>query len=101
VLKLLDSRLEQTTWFAGDESITADIMSVFSMTTMRTFMPFDLSQVSIYIEIYQEGGWEEGVKGRHGKGRSGLHIDIGWISAWTFPAVKSSIELAELGESTN
>jgi glutathione S-transferase len=43
VLKLLDSRLEQTTWFAGDESIAADIMSVFSMTTMRTFIPFDLS----------------------------------------------------------
>ena len=42
VLKLLDSRLEQTTWFARDEFTAADIMGVFSLT-MRTFIPFDLS----------------------------------------------------------
>jgi glutathione S-transferase len=43
VLVLLDSRLEQARWFAGDEFTTADIMSVFSLTTMRTFVPFGLS----------------------------------------------------------
>lgn len=42
MLKLADSRLEQTTLFAGDDFTAADIMSVFSMTTIWTFMLFDL-----------------------------------------------------------
>jgi glutathione S-transferase len=44
VLGLLESRLAQATWLAGDEFTAADVMSVFSLTTMRTFMPFDLSR---------------------------------------------------------
>jgi glutathione S-transferase len=44
MLRLLDSRLEQTLWLAGDDFTAADVMSVFSLTTMRKFMPFDLSR---------------------------------------------------------
>ena len=51
VLKLLDSQLEHATWLAGNEFTAADIMSVFSLTTVRMFMPFDLSRVSTNIEI--------------------------------------------------
>jgi glutathione S-transferase len=43
VLELLEARLATTTWLAGDEFTAADIMSVFSLTTMRNFTPVDLS----------------------------------------------------------
>jgi glutathione S-transferase len=43
VLKLLDSRLEHAVRLAGDEFTAADIMGVFSLTTVRMFMSSDLS----------------------------------------------------------
>lgn len=42
VLALVEERLGQAPCFAGDEFTAADIMSVFSLTTMRLFMPIDL-----------------------------------------------------------
>jgi glutathione S-transferase len=42
VLTLLDSRLAKATYLAGREFTAADIMSVFSLTTMRLFQPLDL-----------------------------------------------------------
>lgn len=42
VLALLDARLSQAPYLAGDFS-AADIMSVFSLTTMRRFHPVDLA----------------------------------------------------------
>ncbi len=43
VLALLEARLGHVAWLAGDEFTAADIMSVFSLTTMRLFQPFDLA----------------------------------------------------------
>lgn len=43
VLALVESRLGETTWLAGDEFTAADIMSVFSLTTMRLFQAVDLA----------------------------------------------------------
>ena len=42
-LGMVDQRLAETTYLAGDEFSAADIMIVFSLTTMRYFMPFDLT----------------------------------------------------------
>ena len=42
ILQLVDARLRAATYFAGDEFTAADIMSVFSLTTMRQFQPVDL-----------------------------------------------------------
>ena len=42
VMQLVDARLRGATWLAGDEFTAADIMSVFSLTTMRRFQPVDL-----------------------------------------------------------
>jgi glutathione S-transferase len=42
VLRLVDARLREATYFAGSEFTSADIMSVFSLTTMRLFQPVDL-----------------------------------------------------------
>ena len=42
-LALVESRLGQANYFAGGEFTAADIMMVFSLTTMRYIMPIDLS----------------------------------------------------------
>ncbi|WP_207478696.1 glutathione S-transferase family protein [Arenibaculum pallidiluteum] len=43
VLALIEARLAQNHHLAGAEFTAADIMSVFSLTTMRLFQPVDLS----------------------------------------------------------
>lgn len=43
VMALVEARLGEATYFAGDEFTAADIMSVFSFTTMRLFQPMDLA----------------------------------------------------------
>jgi glutathione S-transferase len=42
-LGLVNTRLEDVEYLAGEEFTAADIMSVFSLTTMRYFYPADLS----------------------------------------------------------
>lgn len=42
-LQLVDDRVGSATWLAGDEFTAADIMIVFTLTTMRLFMPLDLA----------------------------------------------------------
>lgn len=42
VMALVESRLGETDDLAGQDVTAADIMSVFSLTTMRLFQPWDL-----------------------------------------------------------
>ena len=42
VLELIEQRVATKPWLAGAEFTAADIMSVFSLTTMRLFYPLDL-----------------------------------------------------------
>ncbi|KAJ9498527.1 hypothetical protein H2202_006214 [Exophiala xenobiotica] len=53
-LKAVEARLSQTrAWLAGDEFTAADIMNVFCLTTMRTFVMFRLSRypnILAYLE---------------------------------------------------
>ena len=42
-LDLVEARLGQADYLAGQVFTAADIMTVFSLTTMRIFMPFDLA----------------------------------------------------------
>ena len=42
-LRLVDARLAESEYLAGAEFTAADIMSVFTLTTMRLFQPLDLS----------------------------------------------------------
>jgi glutathione S-transferase len=53
-LNFLDARLEKNQWLAGEEFTAADIMTVFSLTTMRVFMPVELEPY-LYIVGYVEG----------------------------------------------
>ena len=42
VMALVEARLGEAEYLAGSEFTAADIMSVFSLTTMRLFQPLDL-----------------------------------------------------------
>jgi glutathione S-transferase len=42
VMELIETRLREVPYFAGSEFTAADIMSVFSLTTMRLFQPVSL-----------------------------------------------------------
>lgn len=42
-LALLETRLGDVPWLAGQDFTAADIMTVFCLTTMRRYLPYDLS----------------------------------------------------------
>lgn len=42
-LRHVDSRLGEAPYFAGEAFTAADVMAVFSLTTMRYFLPLDIS----------------------------------------------------------
>ena len=43
IMELVNDRLIQVPWLAGEEFTAADIMTVSSFTTMRLFYPMDLT----------------------------------------------------------
>lgn len=51
VLELVETRLRDADYLAGQEFTAADIMIVFSLTTMRIFMPLDLTPYA-HIRAY-------------------------------------------------
>lgn len=44
VLKHIDERVSSSTWLAGEEFTAADVLSVFSLTTMRKFEQINLGE---------------------------------------------------------
>jgi glutathione S-transferase len=57
VLDLVEARLGKADYFAGRAFTTADIMIVFSLTTMRLFLPFDLAPYpAILVYLQRIGG---------------------------------------------
>ena len=59
----MDSRLATNPWLAGDEFTAADIMTVFTLTTMRVFYGFELSgypHILAYLErVVQRDGYKK------------------------------------------
>ena len=51
VFGLVDARLADAPFLAGSELTAADVMTVFSLTTMRYFMPVDLAPYA-HIRAY-------------------------------------------------
>lgn len=67
----MDARLVENTWLAGDEFTAADIMTVFTLTTMRMFYPFDLTD---HRGIQ---GFLKSVSRREGYRKARAHADPG------------------------
>jgi glutathione S-transferase len=71
VMEIVDARLREASYFAGSEFTAADIMSVFSLTTMRLFQPVNLRSYTGILSYLA----------RDGQGRSGSCPDgrLKWI----------------------
>lgn len=68
VLGLVEKRLGETSYLAGDAFSAADIVAVFSLTTMRLFLPLDLSPYPNILAYLQRIGAREGYRRAMQKG---------------------------------
>jgi hypothetical protein len=84
---------------AGKEFTAADIMSVFPLTTVWMFIPFDLS-VRVSANIGRVG-WEEGDRDAITKGDPSFTPMLGRPAPELFRATKLSTEVEKLRESAN
>ncbi|KIW52829.1 hypothetical protein PV05_08446 [Exophiala xenobiotica] len=77
-LAALETRLAKTrAWLAGDEFTAADIMSVFCLTTMRTFVRFDLRGYPNILAYLERAGRREKYQAAMAKGDPGLDWEVG------------------------
>ena len=68
LLALVETRLGEAPYFAGREFTAADIMSVFSLTTMRLFQPIDLAPYPNILAYLQRIGERPAYRRAMGKG---------------------------------
>jgi len=68
VLALIEARLAQNDYLVGSTFTAADIMSVFSLTTMRLFHPVDLATYPNILEYLQRIGGRAGYQRPMAKG---------------------------------
>lgn len=87
-LEHVDQRLAKATWFAGDEFTAADIMSVFTLTTMRQFYPLDLSPYKSILAWLQRVAKREGYQKAMKKGDPDLPLMIDGPPPPTFGGIK-------------
>ena len=67
-LDLLEARLADKPYLAGEVFTAADVMLVFSLTTMRHFTPLDLSPYPAILAYLQRIGQREGYRRAMQKG---------------------------------
>jgi len=71
-LNLVEARLGETEYFAGSEFTAADIIMVFSLTTMRLFLPFDLTPYPNILSYLQRIGQRDAYQRAMKKGDPGM-----------------------------
>ena len=67
-LGLVEARLAKAAYLAGDALTTADIMTVFTLTTMRLFLPFDLAPYPAILAYLQRIGARDAYRRAMSKG---------------------------------
>ncbi len=73
-LQLVDTRLGEADYLAGDALTAADIMIVFTLTTMRYFLPLDLSPYPNILSYLQRIGTREAYLRAMQKGDPGMAL---------------------------
>ena len=73
-LEFLDDRLAEVDYLAGDELTAADIMIVFSFTTMRSFTPYDLKPYPHILAYLGRIGAREAYQRAMRKGDPGMAL---------------------------
>lgn len=77
-LGAVEARLNQTNaWLAGDEFTAADVMSVWCLTTMRNFVPTDLSGYPAILAYLQRVGRREAYRTAMARGDPELEWERG------------------------
>ena len=71
-LRYVEARLGEVPYLAGPELSAADIMTVFSLTTMRLFVPIDLTPYPNILAYLQRIGAGEGYRRAMEKGDPGF-----------------------------
>ena len=77
ILGTLETRLGAASYLAGAELTAADIMSVFTLSTMRTFLPFDLSAYPNILAYLKRIGAREGYQRAMAKAEPGFTPMLG------------------------
>lgn len=74
-LSYMDERLSKVPYLAGQDFSVADIMPVFTLTTMRVFSPFDLSKYQHILAWLKRVTSREGYKSAMTKGDPETNIE--------------------------
>ena len=69
---IVEARLGEAPWLAGDAFTAADIMLVFGLTTMRVFVPRDLAPYPNILAYLQRIGARPGYQRAMAKGDPGM-----------------------------
>jgi len=75
-LGMIDKRLGEVDYLAGKELTAADIMIFFSLTTMRTFVPFDLAPYPNVLRYLRRIGEREAYRRAMQKGDPGRELQL-------------------------
>ncbi|MCS3729939.1 glutathione S-transferase family protein [Bradyrhizobium betae] len=71
---LVDARVREAEYLAGDTFTTADIMMAFSLTTMRYFQPYDLSRCPNVVKYLGRIGARAAYRRAMEKGDPGMAL---------------------------
>ncbi|OTB09412.1 hypothetical protein M426DRAFT_315970 [Hypoxylon sp. CI-4A] len=75
ILKFVDQRLSEAPWLAGDQFTAADIMNVCCLTTMRSFIQYDLSSYPSILAYLKRVAARDGYRRAMEKGDPDLNVD--------------------------
>lgn len=73
-LAMVERRLAEHPWLAGDAFTAADIMALFCFTTMRHFLPYDIAPYPGLQAYLQRAGAREAYRRAMGKGDPGMAL---------------------------
>ena len=76
LLALIDARLAGNEWLAGCDFTAADIMTVFSLTTMRAFYAYDLTEYGCILKYLTRVTQREGYQRARAKADPGLGVMV-------------------------
>ena len=76
-LKAMNERLRDNEWLAGSDFSVADVMLVFSLTTMRYFYPYNLGEYGNILKYLARVGERKAYQKAMEKGDPGMELVLG------------------------
>lgn len=76
-LGFLDERVRDNTWLAGTEFTAADVILVFSLTTIRHFYPYSLREYGNIVKYLQRIGERAGYRKAMAKADPNMELLLG------------------------